>query len=180
MFLCRGMFYSLIEIHQSFVFIIWEPWSRVNSYSTFRASFLHGQKHWKLNLCTKLYRAHAHSHSHTVWMSVFPSNPSVRRGITLWEHSKPVHLENNTAVIHVAITPLNIKHTFTVEFPAVSHCIMAESRFERSASTEHSKKKLILSLHPSVAAVSLHMLHFWIWRISCAWQNNRGTNSFLL
>lgn len=119
--------------------------------------------------CTE--RTHSHSHSHTVRIvTVFPNQS--RRGITLWEHSKPVNLQNNTAVIHVSSAPLNIKHMFAVEFPAGSHCIMAQSGFERSASTEHSNEKLILFLHPFV---SLRPLRSWMWWIStplahCAWQ----------
>ena len=83
---------------------------------------------------------HIHTHSEDLDVTVLPSNLS-QRGITLCEHSKPVNLENNTVVIHVFITQLNIKHLFVVvEFPAGSHCIMAGSHFEKSVSTEHSNK----------------------------------------
>lgn len=51
--------------------------------------------------------ARSFSHSHTARVTLCsPSNPS-QRGITLWEHTKPVNLENNTSVIHVSTTLLN-------------------------------------------------------------------------
>lgn len=46
--------------------------------------------------------------------------PQSQRGITLWEHSKPVDLENNTVLIHVSITSLNINHSQTFQRSAIA------------------------------------------------------------
>lgn len=46
--------------------------------------------------------------------------PHSQRGITLWEHSKPVDLENNAVLIHVSITSLNINQAQTFQRSATA------------------------------------------------------------
>lgn len=83
----------------------------------------------------------AHTFTFRVRMSLWLPRNLRPRGITRWEHGKPVNLENNTAVIHVSITPLNIKHLFATDFPAFSHCIIADTWSERSASAKMPKTR---------------------------------------
>lgn len=129
-----------------------------------------------MTLCIMLYRAHTVTFTPTVGM--FPSNLT-QQGITLWEHSKPVNLENSTAVIHVSITSLNIKHMFAVEFPAVGHCIMAESGFWKigeyrtlKPETDHFPPSIpgycqsasAALLNIVITVIIKHGLAYWTWQ----------------